>query len=176
MLWIAIGVLLAALLGFVTVAIVVGSRLPRGHVATVRARYEQESETIWAAITRLTDAPNWRSGLRRVERLADRDGHPVWVEVSRNGKMRLAFEHADAPRRLVTRIDDDALPFGGTWTYVLEPDGTFTTLTITEDGTIRPAFFRFMARYVFGHDTTMKRYLRDLGKKFGETVQPERVL
>ncbi len=46
------------------------------------------------------------------------------------------------------------------------------TLRITERGEIRSAFFRFMARFIFGYTSTMETYLRDLGTKFGEVVTP----
>jgi hypothetical protein len=175
MMWLAVGGAVIALLLGVAIATAIGRRLPLDHLTASRAHYSQSPEKIWSAITNLLDAPNWRSGLRQVERLADRDGKQVWVEVGRSGRMPLVFEVSEPPRRLVTRIEGDELPFGGSWTFAIEPDGQGSTLTITEDGHIYRPFFRFMARYVFGYDGTLKRYLRDLGKKFGEKVQPVRV-
>jgi hypothetical protein len=48
-----------------------------------------------------------------------------------------------------------------------------STLRITEDGEIRNPIFRFVARFFLGYTATMEAYLRDLGRRFGETVQPE---
>lgn len=157
------------------VANIIGWRLPLGHRCTVRARYGQPQTKVWQVVTQMSDAPNWRSRLRQVERLPDHDGKQVWVEVSRFGRMPLVFEEMQPPHRLVMRIADDSLPFGGTWTYEVEALEGGCTLTITEDGIVRKPFFRFMSRYVFGYDGTMRRYLRDLGKKLGEKVQPERL-
>ncbi len=67
------------------------------------------------------------------------------------------------------------MPFGGTWTFDIEPAGTGTQLTITEDGIVRNPIFRFVSRFVFGHYKTQETYLRDLAKKFGETVTAERL-
>ena len=78
-----------------------------------------------------------------------------------------------APRRLVLRIATDDLPFGGTWTYEIAAVEGGATLRITEDGFVKPALFRFMARFIFGHTATIEQYLKDLGKKFGEDVTPE---
>ena len=68
----------------------------------------------------------------------------------------------EPPRRLVTRIADEDLPFGGTWTYRLEPDGGGTRVTITEDGEVYNPVFRFVSRFVMGHDATLRTYLDDL--------------
>ena len=51
--------------------------------------------------------------------------------------------------------------------------GDGASLTITEDGHISNAFFRFMSRFVFGYTSTMEAYLIDLGNKFGEEVTPQ---
>ncbi len=163
------------LLLFLVTARILGARLPASHVARVRAAYWQEPQAIWDCMTRLPAAPNWRSGLKQVERLPDRDGKPVWVEVSRRGRLTLVFETMEAPRRLVTRIADDALAFGGTWTFEIAPAPDGCTLTITENGAIHTPMFRFMARYIFGYHGMLMRYLRDLGKKFGEKTRPERL-
>ena len=76
---------------------------------------------------------------------------------------------------LVTRIADRSLPFGGTWTYVLAPDGNGTRLTITEHGEVYNPIFRFVSRFIIGHTGTMEGVLRALGTKHGETVTPEAV-
>lgn len=69
------------------------------------------------------------------------------------------------PRLLVTRIADSDLPFGGSWTFELEPEGAATRLTITENGEVYNPFFRFMARFVFGHEGTARAYLEDLRRR-----------
>jgi uncharacterized protein YndB with AHSA1/START domain len=173
MTWILV-VALAVLVLFLVAANVAGSRLPRDHQATARARYRQPPEKVWHAVTNMPDAPNWRSGLRRVERHADFEGNPVWVEVRRQGRMPLVFEAMEPPRRLVMRIADEKLPVGGTWTCTIVPEGDGCTLSITEEGFIRSRFMRFWARYVSGYDGTIRRYLRDLGRKLGEKSTPDR--
>jgi hypothetical protein len=41
-------------------------------------------------------------------------------------------------------------------------------VTITESGEIYNPVFRFMARFVFGYDSTMAGYLGALSRKFGQ--------
>jgi hypothetical protein len=66
------------------------------------------------------------------------------------------------PRRLVTRVADPELPYGGTWTFELEPEESGTRLTITERGQIHNPIFRVIARFVFGYAATMESYLDEL--------------
>jgi hypothetical protein len=47
-----------------------------------------------------------------------------------------------------------------------------TELAITEDGEIYNVWFRALARFVFGHTSTMDGYLLSLAKKFGESARP----
>jgi hypothetical protein len=161
-----LAILIAAVLG-------VGAMLPKDHVATRMARYTQPPEKIWEAITNVEAMPAWRSGLKSVERLPDRDAKPAWVEKSDTGDLPLEVTEWRPPQRLVTRIADPNLPFGGTWMFEIAPAEGGATLRITERGEIYNVFFRFMARFVFGYTSGIETYLRDLGRKFGEDVTPQ---
>ena len=159
-------------MGIVALAWIIGALLPKTHSATRMARYNQPSEKIWAALTNIDTMPSWRTDLKSIKRLPDKDGLPAWVETSGFGEMPLYVELSDPTRRLVCRISDPKLPFGGTWTYVITPADGGSTLRITEDGEIRPALFRFMSRFLFGYTSTMETYLKNLGRHFGEVVSP----
>lgn len=108
--------------------------------------------------------------MQKVEPLPSKDGRPAWRETDQHGQV-IPFEVIEwNPRqKLVTRIADPNLPFGGTWTFELEPSHSGTTLRITERGVVNNPIFRFMARFVFGYTATMEEYLHSLGKKFGDT-------
>jgi uncharacterized protein YndB with AHSA1/START domain len=157
-----IGVTIAAILAL---AAFVGSRLPRSHRASREQTLSAPPEAIWTAITDVEAFPSWRD-IKKVQRLPDRDGRPVWVEESRSGMITLAVERMEAPRLLVGRIADPDLPFGGTWTYELTPVAGGTRLKITEDGEIYNPLFRFMARFIFGYEGTIASYMAALEKRF----------
>jgi uncharacterized protein YndB with AHSA1/START domain len=148
------------------IAALIGSRLPRAHRASVERRLPGSPDVLWRTLTDIDRFPSWRRDLKRVTRLPDRDGKPVWVEEGRNGKMTLAFERMEPPRLLVTRIADPDLPFGGTWTTEIMPAAGGTRLRITEDGEIYNPLFRFMARFIFGYDGTINGYLSALERTF----------
>ena len=105
--------------------------------------------------------PKWRSDVEGIEVTA-RTPRLQWRERGSNGTITYELQENDPPRRLVTRITDRTLPFGGTWTFTLEPSGDGTKLTITENGEVYNPLFRVMSRFVFGHTATIDRYLLDL--------------
>ena len=78
-------------------------------------------------------------------------------------------------KRLVLKIADPNLPYGGTWTHELAEDGAGTVVAVTERGEIYNPIFRAMARLFFGYHSTMEKTLRQLGKHFGEETAPRRV-
>ena len=161
-----IGVAIAAILAL---AALVGSRLPRSHGASREQTLAAPPEAIWSAITDVEAFPSWRD-IKKVQKLPDRDGRPVWVEEGRSGRITLAVERMESPRLLVSRIADRDLPFGGTWTYELTPVAGGTRLKITEDGEIYNPLFRFMARFIFGYEGTIGSYMSALEKRLARGV------
>ena len=154
--WIAAGTVVV----LVIAVLLVGLLLPEKHRASRQATLRASPEAVWALINDIEAFPSWRSDIRTVQRLPDRDGRPVWVEEGISGRITLAVERSDAPRLLVLRIADPDLPFGGTWTYEIAPAANSSTLTITEDGEIYNPLFRVMARFVFGYEGTLVAYLK----------------
>lgn len=150
----------AAVLATVVVVVFgVGAALPAGHTAAASSALSAPPAEVWRLITEVERFPEWRPDISAVRRLPDVDGRPVWREESGTGPLTLAVEEWDPPRRLVARIADEGLPFGGRWIYEIEPEGEGARLTITEEGEVYNPLFRFMARFVFGHDGTIRSYL-----------------
>ena len=163
---------LGLIVGLILLVVVVGMLLPRAHVASRKARFNQTPEVVFDAITDFQGQTAWRTGLAKVERLPDRDGNAVWRETSkRTGPLAMMVTKSDPPERYVTQIVDNK-SFGGTWTYQITPTERGCELTITENGEIYNPIFRVFARFVFGYTATMETYLKQLGTKFGEVVEP----
>jgi len=159
---------LLVLASLIVLIAVIGALLPRDHVATRIGRYHQAPDAIWKAITDVDAMPSWREGLTSVEHLPDRSGLPSHLEINSNGKIPFETIEMTPPQKLVTRIADPKLPFGGTWTFEIAPVGDGATLRITERGYVTNPVFRFMSKFVFGQTSTMETYLKSLAKKFGE--------
>lgn len=152
--------------------VVIGYMLPKAHVASMSARFAAPPDTIWKTLTDVRAFPQWRTDLARVELLPDENRQFGWREHGKQDAISYRIETREPSRRLVTRIADRNLPFGGTWTYELVPDGTGTRLTITERGEVYNPIFRFVSRFFLGYTGTMTTVLQALGAKHGETVTP----
>ena len=150
----------------------VGAMLPRDHHATRRARFHAAPDALYAV---LMGPPDWRTGVKGFGVLPDQDGRKRWWEQDTHGQ-KITFELVEAkpPERVVTRIAEAGLPFGGSWTFEIAPvAGGGAELRIREDGEVYSVFFRFMARFVFGYTASIETYLRDLAVKFNDQVTIE---
>lgn len=159
---IVVGVIIAV----VVIVGIIGALLPVKHRVTREATFKASADKLFALISTPTDFPKWRTGVKSVEMLPSGGGLPKWAEVSSDGTITFAVTQSVPGVELVTTIADKSLPFGGSWTYVLAPAGPdSTTLRITEDGEVYNVIFRFMSRFVFGHASTIEKYLRDVRKQ-----------
>lgn len=131
--------------------------LPVSHTAERSAEVSAPPERIWAALTDVSAFPTWRPDVARVEQLPDR----TWREHGKHGVITYQVAVAEAPTRLVVRIVDKTLPFGGEWEYRVGPG----RVTIIERGEIYNLFFRVMARFVFGYTKTIEAYLWALKRR-----------
>lgn len=159
-----IGLVVLILGGVVVVMALAGASLPVKHLATRSASFNATPQQVWDVIA---GPPTWRPEVSGYEELPAQDGHREWTEYGKAGsKMTYEVLESHPPQKLVTRIADPHLPFGGTWTYEITPgaDGT-STLTITENGEVYNPIFRFISRYVMGYTATMDRYLGALHNK-----------
>lgn len=128
-------IVLAAVVALVVLVTIIGAMLPKAHTATRSAVVAQSPEAVYAFALAKARDPQYEI-----------------VE--------------DQPRRrLVTRIADKSLPYGGSWTIDLAPEASGTRVTITENGEVYDPLFRFLSRYVFGHTATMDAYLKELAAK-----------
>lgn len=154
------------LVGLGAAVALIGAVLPKSHVASRSSRFKKPPQAIWEIIT---GPPDWRPDIRAFEQLPARDGHRVWKEIDSH-RQAIRYESVEEapPARLVTRIADPELPFGGTWTHELTPYGDGCLLKITENGEIYNPIFRFVARFVLGYHGSIDAYMKALHAKLGE--------
>ncbi len=165
-------IVVGVLVLIVAMVAVTGAMLPQNHVASRTAQLSANPEQLWSIVIDVSSYPSWRSDVDSVERLATPD--LKWREVS--GGDRITFEAVtlDAPSHFVAHIADKGLPFGGTWDYRIEPAGTGSRITITENGEVYNPIFRFVSRYFMGHTATIDKYLTALARRTGDRYEPDR--
>jgi hypothetical protein len=157
---IVVGILVLA-----AVVALIGIFLPKGHRASRTVVYSAPPESVYAAITDFARFPEWRSGVKTVEVISNGEGDTRFREDGPHGPVTYKVEERRPGSRLVTRIDDPSLPFGGTWTLEVKPVAGGTELTITEDGEIYNPIFRVMSKVVFSPYETIDAYQTDLRKR-----------
>ena len=147
----------------------IGATLPETHQASRTLHLSQSPEAVWEVITNRPEEPSWRNDVTSMERLPDRNGNQVWREVYRSGdSVVLETIESQPPGRLVRRIADDEGPFSGTWTYTVRGTDGGSTVNIEENGRVPNPFFRFVSKYVIGHELFLDTYLKALARKFGD--------
>jgi uncharacterized protein YndB with AHSA1/START domain len=165
--------LFLALAGAIILIAFAGWLLPKNHAATRQMTYHQPPDAVWSAITDVGAMPSWREGLKSIKPLPGHNGLPAHIEVTSFGEIPIETAEMIPPQKLVTRVADLSLPYGGTWTFEITPAPGGATLRITENGWVSNPIFRFLSRFVFGYSSNIESYLRSLAKKFGEPAQIE---
>ena len=92
------------------------------------------------------------------------------MERGATGPLPMELTESEPPNRLVTTILSEGMPFGGRWIIEVEPTAAGAVVTITEEGEVYSALFRFVSRYLMGHHATASLFLSDLGARFGEHI------
>lgn len=156
-------VVLACVVLVIVFIAIVGSMLPKNHIASRQEHYRSSTEAVFRMISDFQATPTWRTDVKKVEMLPTREGKTTFREFGRSGPLTIVVEEMAPPNHLVSRIVDNP-SFGGTWTYELiaEPGGC--ALKIIERGEVYNPIFRF-SRFIFSHTATMDAYLTALGKK-----------
>lgn len=158
-------IVVVALVAFVAIAACIGMLLPKGHRASRTATLAAPPAVVFGVITDFARAPEWRRDVAQVDVMPD-DGRGRMIrEHGSNGVVPYRVEVFDPPSRLVMRIADPSLPYGGSWTYELQPDGSGTSLTLTEDGEVYNPIFRFMQKVFFSPYASIDAYIQNLRKR-----------
>jgi polyketide cyclase/dehydrase/lipid transport protein len=159
-------IIVGGLAAIVALVAIIGMFLPKGHRASRTVVYNAPAPAVFAAITEFEKFPQWRSDVKSVKMLPPAaDGSTRFVEEGSHGAITYKVEEREPDRRLVTRIDDPSLPFGGKWTLELKPVTEGTALTITEDGEVYNPIFRFMSKVVFSPYATIDGYQAALRRR-----------
>lgn len=164
-------IFLAVLLLLILVVIGIGMLLPQSHVVARSMLLKQKREDVYALISNMKGAPEWRKDIEMVEEVKDESGETLYREKSKHNVLTYRIVKREAPQKFATTIADKDAPFGGSWIFDLAEEGGGTRITITERGEVYSPVFRFMAKFVFGHHKTMEAYLTDLAKRFSEPAE-----
>ena len=147
----------------IIIIVIIGYTLPVKHTASIQIEVKAAPEIVWQRLIRFKEYPSWRKDVKSVTPVSETE----WIETDKhNNKLPLKITVATAPRRLITEISGQGLPFGGNWEFRLQPGSTGTVVTITENGEVYNPVFRFISRYLMGHTSTIRKYGNYLQQSF----------
>lgn len=154
---IVMGIIVAA----IALVVVVGAMLPKHHNAMRSAFIKASPERVFQLIS---GPPDWRTDLKSYS-VEDEGGKHLVRETDKHWQT-ITYERVEyRPPTLVRNvIADENLPFGGGWTWSVQPQNDGCLVTITEDGEIYNPVFRFVSRFVIGYTKTMDTYLARLAE------------
>ena len=168
LIFIVVGIIGGVLL-LAGVMALIGSMLPKAHVASRSILLHRSPEDIYATVRDFSSAPKWRVDVKRIEVES-----PVYFrEEGKHGTVNYELVEDIPGQKMVTRIRDTDLGYSGQWTYSFTPENGGARVTIREDGEVSNVLFRFMSRYVFGQTSTIDAYLTSLAQHFGEQATPQ---
>jgi hypothetical protein len=149
-------IVLGVIVAFIVVVAAIGALLPTRHLSSRTATLKAGPEEIFRLISGPQD---WRIDLREYKFYEDGGRHMV-RETDKHGQT-ITYEivQSQPPTLLKRVIADKSLPFGGSWTWKVEPRSDGSSVTITEDGEVYNPVFRFVSRFVIGHTRTIDNYL-----------------
>ena len=126
----------------VLVAFADGATMPIDHSVSVAGTVAASPGKVFALITNVAAAPTWRPEVKSVQMLPKANGREAWIEDVGQTMKFLATTTA-SPSMRVVQLNDSNASYGGNWTYALTPDPApnTTTITITEDGFIKPILY-----------------------------------
>ncbi|HMI56535.1 MAG TPA: SRPBCC family protein [Gemmatimonadaceae bacterium] len=148
------------------IVVIVGSTLPVKHTVTREATYRATQSQLFQLVRNVSDYPSWQQDVTKVEILPDVNGKPRVRETNGGQAITYEIEEIVPGQRIVSRIADSNLPFGGSWTYELDPKGDATTLRITENGEVYNVIYRFVSAYLMGHSATIDKYLEAVSTRY----------
>lgn len=168
LIYIVVGIV-GGLLVLVGVMALIGSMLPKAHVASRSILLHPSPQEVYAVVRDFGSAAKWRADVKRIEVET-----PIYFrEEGKHGTINYELVEDVPAQRMVTRIRDTDLGYSGQWTYSFAPENGGTRVTIREDGEVSNLVFRFMSRYIFGQTSTIDGYLTSLAKHFGEEAAPQ---
>lgn len=166
-------IIVAVVSALIIAILIIGAVLPKHHIASRQVVLHRSPDEVYQTVRDFSSAPTWRPDLERVEMIAATDNQVRFREHGEQGAITYDLIEDRPGEKIVTRIADQDLGYAGTWTYSFTKEAAGTRVQITEAGEVSNILFRFLSRFVFGHTSTIEKYLAALGKKFGEDVSPQ---
>lgn len=157
--------LVVVLVGLILVAglviYLIGRAQPERHSSSISFHLPRPCPVVWAALIDFSSLPQWWPAVKAIRFETRPDGTIITWNTDRRGRViGFCTIEEKAPVHLVREITGGNLPFGGTWTYDLIPEEGGTRVNLTENGFVKPVFFRGLMKLVMKPAATMRDFER----------------
>lgn len=162
-------VLIFAIVGFLGFT----ANLSKNHHVEAEAVYDRPADMVWQVMTDYASMPTWSPTISKAESLGVKDGKPAWHLEMKDGHFIDVSIDESAPHKLFrTTVLDTDTPYSGSWTLSLSAAGNKTAVKLTQEGTIKSPFWRFVTHYITGEDTAIKQTLAQTGEELAKRPLP----
>ncbi len=158
-------ILAGILIGLVLIVTIAGLFFPEKHTGLITREFKQSPEEIWALITDRSNELSWRTDLKNMDRLPDRNGDEVWKEKTHRGQTLITVTTEQVPNEKLVRKLVDHKWYGGTWIVELTKTAKGAKVLFTENGEIYNPLIRFMFNVVFSRTPTIVEYANQLSSR-----------
>src|SRR5437667_1515443 len=100
---------IAGIILLVALIALIGSQLPKAHVASRSVLLHQSPQNVYAVIRDFAAAPNWRRDVKRIDVETLPDGQIHFSEQGKNGTINYELAEDVPTKRMVMRILDRIL-------------------------------------------------------------------
>ncbi len=164
LIWIVVGLVVLAVLGFLLVSYSLSPRQQVTRVELIKAPLAE----VWEAVSNLPSQAYWRRGLRSIQMLDDDDGLR-WVEHPEKGLPVTLRKLKEKPQQeLVLAMINAEGHYTRQVRFSNVPGGT--RLTFTDILETPSPFNRIKARTNGGLDSRLDQFIMQLRQKFGMSV------
>lgn len=150
----------------------VGFLVPSQHSSVVSALYSRPVEALWPKISNLEAQAEWRTDVTRMQALANRNDHAVWLEYGAEGNLHQELVVYTPPYFIVTSFGNLHSSLTGTWKIEIREDVGGTRVVLTETVSTSHPLRRISLRFETERTERMQQYLIDLAASVGDEVVP----
>lgn len=175
-LYIILGIVFGVPLLLIVTVMIVGRFLPERYEAKLIVDLDRKPQEVWDALQDIDKNAITGKMRKRLEKLADVDGKPSWIEDLGSTKILITTEEAQAPAKLRRHLADQIVPMTADTDVALAETPTgcrviASSVTVIRSGTWHVPFFRVMMKLTGGGRTHLKSFWTELAKNLGATLR-----
>jgi hypothetical protein len=130
-----------------------GYRAPQSYSDSLTFQLDYSTQMVWQELLKIKEIPNRKTDVASIEILEEFGKLIAWKENTKSGGYRVyRMNKRDENKQLIIELTESSYGLTGIWTFDLEKNNNYTTVTISETSTLtditRRGFRSFTGRNV----------------------------